>query len=98
MFASATQFGLTQALGCIGERSTSMKKIRSLWRLLIALLAILICVLSIGGYQATRAINSYYFHTTTSALTLGNLFAGLVVLYLSIVALSGRWWPFKRRA
>ena len=75
-----------------------MKKIRPLWRVLIALLAILICILSIGGYQAIRAVNSYYFHTTTSAITLGNLFAGLVVLYLSIVALYGRWWPFRRRA
>jgi hypothetical protein len=71
-----------------------MKKITPFWRVLIALLADVIFVLSIG-YQATRT-NSYYFRITASALTPGNILAGLVVLYLSVVAISGRWWPFKR--
>jgi hypothetical protein len=70
-----------------------MKKIRPFWRVLIALLADVIFVLSLG-YQASRT-NSYYFRIMASALTPGNILAGFVVLYLSIVAISGRWWPFN---
>jgi uncharacterized membrane protein len=71
-----------------------MKKIRPFWRVVIVVLADLIFVLSIG-YQVTRT-NAYYFRITSSALTPGNILAGLAVLYLSVVAISGRWWPFKR--
>jgi hypothetical protein len=71
-----------------------MKKIRLLWRILIAVLADVIFVLAIG-YHATRT-NDYFFRITASALTPGNILAGLIVLYLSVVAISGRWWPFKR--
>jgi hypothetical protein len=71
-----------------------MKKIRPFWRVVIVVLADLIFVLSIG-YQVTRT-NAYYFRITASALNPGNILAGLAVLYLSVVAISGRWWPFKR--
>lgn len=70
-----------------------MKKIRPFRRILIALLADAIFVLYIG-YHAART-DSHYFRITASALTPGNILAGLVVLYLSVVAISGRWWPFK---
>ena len=71
-----------------------MKKIRPFWRVLIAVLADVIFILGIG-YQATRT-NAYYFRITASVLTPGNILAGIVVLYLSVVAIYGRWWPFKR--
>lgn len=73
-----------------------MKKISPFWRILIAVLADVILVLSIG-YHATRT-NEFYFRITASALTPGNILVGLVVLYLTVVAISGRWWPFKRGA
>lgn len=71
-----------------------MKKIGPFWRVLIALLADVAFVLGIG-HQATRT-GSFSFRITSSMLTPGNLVAGLVVLYLSVVAVSGRWWPFRR--
>ena len=73
-----------------------MKKIRPFWRILIGVLADLIVVFSIG-YHGTLT-NGYYFRITASTLTPGNILAGLVVFYLSVVAISGRWWPFKRGA
>ena len=71
-----------------------MKKIRPFWRVLIAVLADVIFVLAIG-YQAIPT-NAFYFRVTASALTPGNILTGLVALYLTVVAISGRWWPFKR--
>ena len=60
------------------------------------MLADVIFVLSIG-YQATRT-HDFYFRITAAVLTPCNILAGLVVLYLSVVAISGRWWPFKHGA
>lgn len=86
--------GLIHAFGCTGWYRTDMKKIKPFWRVLVALLADAIFVLYIG-YHAART-NSHYFRITASSLTPGNILAGLVVVYLSVVAISGRWWPFKR--
>jgi hypothetical protein len=73
-----------------------MKRLRPLWRVLIAVLADVILVLSIG-FHAART-NDFYFRITASTLTPGNILAGLVFLYLNVVAISGWWWPFKRGA
>jgi flagellar biosynthesis protein FliR len=75
-----------------------MRKIGRSWRVAIALLADAICVLAIGGLQVDRDSGSYYLRVSADSLTFGHLLAGIVVLYLSIVAISGRWWPSKRDA
>lgn len=73
-----------------------MKKIGRFWRAVIAVVADVILVLSIGGLQADRAAGSYYFRVSTESVTPGRILAWIVVLYLSVVALYGRWWPFNR--
>lgn len=73
-----------------------MKKIGRFWRIAIALVADAICVVAIGGLHITRAPGSYHFRVSAASLGPGHILALVVVLYLSVVAVSGRWWPFRR--
>jgi hypothetical protein len=72
-----------------------MGKISRFWRVAIAVLADVICVLAIGGLRVDPGPDSYYFRISGDSLTAGHIVALGVVLYLNVVAISGRWWPRK---
>jgi len=71
-----------------------MRTLGRSWRIAIAVIADVVFVLAIAGLRVERADG--YFRIRADTLTLAHVLAGLVVLYLGLVAISGRWW-FKRR-
>jgi hypothetical protein len=73
-----------------------MGKIKPVWRVLIVVLELAIYVVGIGGYQAGRGIDSFYLRLSASDVTPRNVAAGIIMLYLGFVVVSGRLWPFRR--
>lgn len=71
-----------------------MRTLGRSWRIAIAVIADVVLVLAIAGLRVERADG--YVRIRADTLTPGHVMAGLVVLYLGLVAVSGRWW-FKRR-
>jgi hypothetical protein len=74
-----------------------MGKIKPVWRVLIVVLELAIYVVGIVGYQAGRGMDAYYLRVSASDLTPRNIVAGIIMLYLGFVVLSGRLWPPWRK-
>ena len=95
-FASTTQVGLTQALGRIeADRNLTSKssnqKIGPLWRVVAAVIALVIGGYEIVGYNVARSINLNYFNDPSVPISVLDVVGVLVSLYLLAIAVSGHW-------
>ena len=72
------------------------KRLRSLWRWLIALVALALLGGGIINYQIASSINWHYFRTRCVPLSAADYALSVLVLYLFIVAIFGRWFPVRR--
>ena len=93
---SATQVGLTQALGRIeADRNLTSKssnqKIGPLWRVVAAVIALVIGGYEIVGYNVARSINLNYFNDPSVPISVLDVVGVLVSLYLLAIAVSGHW-------
>ena len=67
------------------------RQIRPLWRRCIAVVSLVGLALMYVSYQVARSINGYYLYDPRVALSALDVIAALVVVYLLLVAIFGRW-------
>ena len=66
-------------------------------RWLFAFAAVVWIVVTTRNFVVASAINWTYFGTRTVPLRMVDVLTAIIVLYLIVVALSGKWWPANRR-
>ena len=67
-------------------------RIRPVWRALLACLAIILAGVTVIGEQAGLGIRGYYFKDFSPWVpSISDALAAVVVLYLLLVAATGRW-------
>jgi len=67
------------------------RRIRPLWRWFIAVVSLVGLALMYVSYEVARSINGYYFHSPHVPVGALDIFMVLVVVYLLLVAIFGRW-------
>jgi len=72
------------------------RRIRPLWRCCIAAVSLAGMALMFFNYQIARSINGYYFDNPSVPLRALDVLAALVVTYLLLVAVFGRWRLLSR--
>lgn len=71
--------------------------IRPVWRWCLALASLVILILEYVSYEVTRSINGYYFKDYSSpAFGAAGIAVIVLAIYLLVVAIAGRWLPFRK--
>jgi len=67
------------------------RRIRPLWRWCIAVVSLVGMALMFVDYQIARSINGYYFNNPRVPFRALDVLSALLVAYLFLVAIFGRW-------
>jgi uncharacterized integral membrane protein len=74
---------------------SSNQKVRPLWRWVAVVIALAIGLYEILGYKIARSINLSYFNDPSVPISVVDIGAVLVGLYLAAIAVFG-YWRFQR--
>jgi hypothetical protein len=77
--------------------SRKQGKVHWVLRWLAAIVAILICQLSLVGYFVARAINLNYFKDPHVPVSAQDVLVFLIAAYLLTLAMTGRWRLLAKR-
>lgn len=87
---SETNPNIAAVVGRMSENREEARKLRPIWRMVAAGLAIAIAFFLYLGITVGRAINGYYFHDYTVLIGAADVAWSLLTIYLLLVAATGR--------
>ena len=71
--------------------ATTDNKVKPIWRWSFAAVSLAIAANEIGGYIVARSININYFNNPNVPISVLDIVAVMVSVYLMAIAIFGRW-------